>query len=156
MRTCTRLPTQDRRSQTQFSQNTITNMHTTSKYPMSVYHRFNTPNVSRHKPWRSFCCNVGGVKLCHDKLADELGKQLSESPWFKRRVRPWPNPHPHLNPTPSLDPTLGPEPDPHPLESVFEAFLCPCTPWGYSVSHLPWIPSVAGRFWPFICGLTLE
>ena len=66
----------------------ITNVHTTNKYPMSVYHCSNTPNISRHKPWRSFCCDVRGVTLCHDELADELGKQLSQSPWFKRRVRP--------------------------------------------------------------------
>ena len=42
---------------------------------------------SRHKPWRNFCCDVRGVKLCHSDLVKALGEHLAQSPWFKRRVR---------------------------------------------------------------------
>ena len=41
----------------------------------------------RHRPWRNFCCDVRGERLCHRDLVDAMGKQLAESPWFKQRVR---------------------------------------------------------------------
>ena len=45
------------------------------------------PSLLRHRPWRNFCCDVRGERLCHSDLVGAMGRQLAESPWFKRRVR---------------------------------------------------------------------
>lgn len=29
-----------------------------------------------HAPWRDFCCNVGGAKLCHTDLVTEVSTKL--------------------------------------------------------------------------------